>query len=82
MKCCYGDSMNSEVHCILRALFVGLQAFGLFDTNGDGLISRQEVGQALQRLGVMGVDVANTVQQYDTNHDGQIDYREFVAMMI
>lgn len=74
--------MNSQKHCILRALFVGLQAFGLFDTSGDGFISTQEVGQALQRLGVMGVDAANAVQQYDANHDGHIDYKEFVAMMI
>lgn len=73
--------MNSQEHCILRALFADMQAFGLFDINGDGFFSAQEVGQVLQKLGVMGVDAANAILQYDTNHDGKINYREFVAMM-
>lgn len=60
---------------------MGVQAFGLFDLNGDGCISVTEVAQALQKLGLREVHAADAVLRYDTNSDGQIDYQEFEAMM-
>ena len=71
----------SQKHCILPAVFATLQAFMLFDSDGDGCISVEEVGQALQKLGVRRVDAADAMLQYDTDHDGQLNYREFLAMM-
>lgn len=58
-----------------------LQAFGLFDTNGDGCISKQELHVALWRLGIRGVSADDVMFQYDTNDDGSIEYGEFAVMM-
>lgn len=77
----HGVAAANQKHCVLRAWLVAVQAFGLFDLNGDGCMSVEEVGQVLQRLGLREVHAADAVLQYDTNSDGQIDYREFSAMM-
>ena len=76
-----GVAAANQKHCVLRAWHVPVQAFGLFDLNGDGCISVKEVAQTLQKLGLREVHAADAVLQYDTNYDGQIDYREFEAMM-
>jgi len=63
-------------------------AFKLFDKDGDGTLSPEEV-QAILGEGTfcegMGVDcvedVAHIMSEVDTNGDGSIDFEEFMAMM-
>merc|ERR1719387_57584 len=60
-------------------------AFRLFDKNGDGTISKQELDQVLNQGDVeeaMGAKaIAELMAQVDTNGDGEIDFQEFMAMM-
>lgn len=56
--------------------------FDKFDTNKDGKISRQEYKSVLRALG-KGVDeteMAKAFQATDTDGDGFLDFKEFMAM--
>jgi Ca2+-binding EF-hand superfamily protein len=66
-----------------------IDAFRFFDRDGDGKISPKELQLTLQSLtkesdGPMGADFSmKEIEQFmkegDTNKDGSIDYREFIA---
>ncbi|TYH89063.1 hypothetical protein ES332_D01G233000v1 [Gossypium tomentosum] len=62
------------------------KAFKVFDLNGDGFISCEEVQSVLVRLGLWdeknGKDCRNMICFYDTNLDGMIDFEEFKNMML
>ncbi|KAK8705421.1 hypothetical protein V6N13_049024 [Hibiscus sabdariffa] len=61
------------------------KAFKLFDLDGDGFISSEELQSVLVRLGLWdersGKDCTNMICFYDTNLDGMIDFDEFKNMM-
>jgi len=59
-------------------------AFRLFDRNGDGKISQEELNQVLADgdvKGVIGDDIKNLMKEVDTSGDGVIDFQEFMEMM-
>ncbi|MED6183823.1 hypothetical protein PIB30_041424 [Stylosanthes scabra] len=63
------------------------KAFKVFDLNGDGFISSQELECVLKRLGLLeeqsGIkDCRAMIFSYDTNLDGQLDFHEFKNMMM
>ena len=58
-------------------------AFKHFDTNGDGIISREELNNA---IGSGGLDVSKeeidrVLAEVDKDGNGEIDYDEFVDML-
>lgn len=61
------------------------KAFGVFDLNGDGFISGEELQIGLGRLGLWdkscGQDCMQMIGVYDTNSDGLLDFEEFKQMM-
>ena len=61
-----------------------LSAFAIFDDNGNGIISADEVATIMWNLGEpIGVsDVTEIIQRFDRNGDGFIDYEEFAAGII
>jgi len=60
-------------------------AFRVFDRNGDGKISQDELKQVLESddvTDVMGIQaIAQMMKDIDSNGDGVIDFQEFMAMM-
>ena len=59
-------------------------AFKVFDKDGNGFISAQELRHIMTSLGekLTEEEVDQMIQEADTNGDGQVDYNEFVNMMM
>lgn len=60
-----------------------LEAFQVFDEDGNGSISKDELLDIFTNLGekVSAEDVNKMIEEVDLDHDGNIDYSEFVKMM-
>jgi calcium-dependent protein kinase len=60
-------------------------AFSVFDLDGDGKISHEELQKVLQSDSVEKTvgheEIAGIMMQVDSNGDGSIDFDEFMAMM-
>ncbi|XP_077988227.1 uncharacterized protein LOC144442728 [Glandiceps talaboti] len=61
-----------------------LAAFKVFDLDGDGFITADEIRQASQRFGEETTDeeIDAMIQEADLNNDGKIDYEEFHKLML
>ncbi|KAJ4700778.1 Calcium-binding protein [Melia azedarach] len=61
------------------------KAFTVFDQNGDGFITSEELQNVLAKLGMWdensGNDCRSMIHVYDTNSDGVLDFEEFKSMM-
>ena len=59
------------------------ERFKLFDKDGNGTISREELSQVMAQLGekLSEEEIDEMIQDADKNGDGQIDYEEFVKYM-
>ena len=60
-----------------------LEAFQVFDADGNGMISADELRQIMANLGekLTQEEVEDMVKEADIDGDGQINYEEFVRMM-
>uniref|UniRef100_A0A0G4FA06 non-specific serine/threonine protein kinase n=1 Tax=Chromera velia CCMP2878 TaxID=1169474 RepID=A0A0G4FA06_9ALVE len=57
-------------------------AFRVFDLNGDGRITKEELQKVLESGSLQGDEaVKRLMSEVDTDGDGTIDFQEFVAMM-
>ncbi|CAK8567417.1 unnamed protein product [Lathyrus sativus] len=63
-----------------------VKTFKVFDLDGDGFITSQELECVLKKLGFLdeksGKDCRSMIQFYDTNLDGRLDFQEFKNMML
>lgn len=58
--------------------------FRVFDKDGNGKISKEEIAEVLRDRDIAHVaatDIANIVTTIDLNGDGEIDFEEFMKMM-
>ena len=60
-----------------------IEAFKVFDKDGNGFISAAEMRHVMTNLGakLTDDDVDEIIRKADTNGDGQVNYQEFVTMM-
>merc|ERR1711966_425142 len=60
------------------------EAFSLFDRDGNGFISAAELRHVMTNLGEKPTDeeVDEMIREADVDGDGQINYEEFVKMMM
>lgn len=58
-------------------------AFKLFDTDGDGLITADELGTVMKNLGQNPTDaeLQDMMNEVDGDGNGAIDFREFLVVM-
>lgn len=59
------------------------EVFCIFDENGDGFISSDELYSILQKLGehITKTEAQKMISEADLNKDGKVDYREFKAIL-
>jgi calcium-binding protein CML len=61
------------------------EAFNVFDEDGDGYISAEELKTVLEKLGLIEgknmVQVQIMICSVDQNRDGRVDFGEFKTMM-
>ncbi|XP_073134384.1 uncharacterized protein [Henckelia pumila] len=59
------------------------QAFGLFDINGDGSITIEELGSVLRSLypNLTEDELRDMIHEVDTDGNGTIEFPEFVNLM-
>ncbi|XP_054819385.1 calcium-dependent protein kinase 2-like [Prosopis cineraria] len=68
------NRMNKEEHLYT--------AFQYFDKDNSGYITIEELEQALKEFNMHdGRDIKEIISEIDSDHDGRINYEEFVAMM-
>ncbi|KAL3845481.1 hypothetical protein ACJIZ3_002884 [Penstemon smallii] len=76
------EQQSDDDHNLMDDLF---KAFKVFDINGDGYISCEELQSVLLRLGLLdkssGQDCREMIHVYDKNSDGVLDFEEFKNMM-
>ncbi|XP_074662442.1 uncharacterized protein LOC141914989 [Tubulanus polymorphus] len=60
------------------------EAFKTFDKDGNGFISKQELVDIMTKLGepLTKEEAENLMQKADLNGDGQLDYNEFIKVML
>ncbi|XP_033728846.1 calmodulin-like [Pecten maximus] len=59
------------------------EAFEVFDRDGDGFLDRDDIRKAMSGLGVSLTEpeVTEMMEVADTDKDGRLNYKEFVAML-
>merc|ERR1712007_259423 len=61
-----------------------IEAFKVFDRDGNGFISAAELRYSMTNLGekLSDIEVDEMIREADLDNDGQINYDEFVKMMM
>lgn len=59
------------------------EAFAIYDTNRDGIITTRELGTVMRQLGQnpTEAEILEMIKQVDKDRSGTINFSEFVALM-
>eukprot|EP00897_Mesotaenium_endlicherianum_P006817 jgi/Mesen1/6163/ME000316S05215 len=78
----YGEFLAGTLHLSkIEKQETLLKTFTYFDKDGSGYITREELEHACADLGLANMSTQEMIREADADHDGMIDYAEFVAMM-
>ncbi|XP_074641368.1 neo-calmodulin-like [Tubulanus polymorphus] len=60
------------------------EAFEIYDTNGDGHISKSEIANVMRRMGLLYSDseLDEMLAEIDSDGDGTVDFGEFLSFMV
>ena len=72
-------SMDQKLYLKEKRLF---EAFKAFDKDNSGKITKSEIMKLLKLEEESNEKIAELIKDIDTNGDGEIDYNEFLNMMI
>ncbi|XP_028856492.1 calcium-binding protein 8 isoform X3 [Denticeps clupeoides] len=77
------DPSSGPFITLLRKVLEIREAFRVLDRDGNGFISKQELGMAMRSLGYMPseVELAIIMQRLDMDGDGQVDFEEFMTIL-
>ncbi|OLP93134.1 Calmodulin-like protein [Symbiodinium microadriaticum] len=80
------DSLAAKVQTVTDDMRkqVVQSTFRAADTNGNGTLSRHEIGSLMRRLAVSvtAQEIDTLMKEADVNRDDQIDYEEFATWML
>lgn len=73
---------NASSSCNAKNMGELRSVFATFDKNGDGFITKQELGESLKNIRIFMTEkeVEEMVLKFDSNGDGLIDYEEFCLL--
>ena len=59
------------------------QAFDMFDTDGNGFVTKNELKIVMEKLGekLSSIEIDEMITEADTDNDGQVNWEEFREMM-
>ena len=72
------STLQKKSYLRIERLF---EAFSLFDKDGSGKITRNEIMQVLRLEKEQEIEVAKIMELADKDKDGAIDYKEFLLLM-
>ncbi|XP_028394071.1 calmodulin-like [Dendronephthya gigantea] len=60
------------------------QAFSVFDVDGDGTISTEELGNVMKSLGqnLTQEEIQTMIREIDTDGNGTVDFNEFLSLIV
>jgi len=77
------DKLAKQLNCTEEQMQEFKAAFDLFDRDGSGAISKDELGQVMKNLGleVSDHDLGEMIKEHDEDSSGQIEFNEFCHLM-
>jgi len=58
------------------------EMFNEFDADHSGAVSVDEAKPILRKLGLCDREIEDLIAKHDTNHDGELQYEEFVSFLL
>nr|KAF7396837.1 hypothetical protein H0235_016374 [Vespula pensylvanica] len=77
------ESISTLINIKIRLAWKFREAFNLFDKDGDGNITKEELGRVMRSLGQFArAEELNTMlQEIDIDGDGTVSFEEFVEIV-
>ena len=68
---------------LIHLFYQSITTCQVFDTNGDGVISREELKAMMLNLGedLSDRDIDSMIKAVDTDGDGMVNFEEFVNLL-
>ncbi|ENN72096.1 hypothetical protein YQE_11235, partial [Dendroctonus ponderosae] len=78
-----GENVSARLSCVSKSQMKEFrEAFRLFDKDGDGSITKEELGRVMRSLGQFArtEELQQMLQEVDVDGDGNVSFEEFLDM--